>query len=177
MSTPDYVRFREEAAAKCTARIKRKVLKKHARNARAEHLVICCLEPVKKKTKRKPLTELYVKGHFTEDGEEWHHELQRHCDEVCTDQEETREVQENRIEYFKKKGDQQFTVEGRTAEITVDLVLQARAKMSDNKVNGPDDAMVSEVIKNLPLENFTLSRSVFKNASWARWKLQIRGRS
>ena len=39
----------------------------------------------------------------------------------------------------KKKGDQQFTVEGRTLEITVDFVLQARAKMSDNKVNGPDD--------------------------------------
>ena len=39
------------------------------------------------------------------------------------------------------KGDQQFTVEGRNAEeITVDLVLQARAKMSDNKVNGLDDA-------------------------------------
>ena len=32
-----------------------------------------------------------------------------------------------------RKGDLQFTVERRTAEITVDLVLQARAKMSDNK--------------------------------------------
>ena len=33
---------------------------------------------------------------------------------------------------------------GRTAEITVDLVLQVRAKLSDNKVNGPDDG------KNVP---------------------------
>ena len=65
--------------------------------------------------------------------------------EVYTDQEETKEVQENRIEHFKKIGDQQFTVDGRIAESTVDLVL--RAKMSDNKVNGPEDAVVSEMIK------------------------------
>ena len=37
----------------------------------------------------------------------------------------------------KKKGDQQFTDDGRGAETTVDLVLQeARAMMSGNKVNG-----------------------------------------
>ena len=52
---------------------------------RAEHLVKCCLEPEKKKTKRKPLTDLHVKGHFTEDSEEWQQELQRHCEEVYTD--------------------------------------------------------------------------------------------
>ena len=50
-----------------------------------------------------------------------------------TDKEETNETQEDRIEFLKKKGDRHFTVEGRTAEIKVDLVLQARAKMSDNK--------------------------------------------
>ena len=99
-----------------------------------------------------------MRGNFTEDREEWQQELQRHCEEVYTDLEETREVQENRIEYFKKKGDQQFTVDGLNAEITVDLVLQATAKLGD-KVNGPDDAIVSEMIKNLSLENFTLSRS------------------
>ena len=64
-------------------------------------------------------------------------ELQRHCKEVYVDQEETQDAQEGRIEYFKKKGNQQITEEGRNAEITIDLVLQARAKMSDNKVNGP----------------------------------------
>ena len=77
-------------------------------------------------------------------------ELQRHCEEVHTDLQETKEVQENRIDYFKKKGYQQFTMDGRNAEITVDLVLQARAKMSDNKVNGPEDAVVSWMIKQLP---------------------------
>ena len=66
--------------------------------------------------------------------------------------EETKEEQERRIEYFKKKGNQQFTEDGRNAAITVDLVLQAKAKLSDNKVNGPEDTIVSEMIKKLPLE-------------------------
>ena len=84
MSTPENVRLREEAAERCTAKIKRKVLKKQARKVRAEHLVRCSLEPGKK-TNRKPLTELYVKGHFTEDGDEWRKELLRPCEEVYTD--------------------------------------------------------------------------------------------
>ena len=94
----------------------------------------CSLESGKKKCKSKPLTELFVKGQFTEDREEWQKQLQRHCEEVCTDLEETKEVQECRIQYFKKKGNQQFTEEGRKAEITVELVLQARDNLSDNKV-------------------------------------------
>ena len=52
----------------------------------------------------------------------------RHFEEVCMDPEETKEVQERRIEYFRRKGDQQFTKNGRGLEITNDLVLQARAK-------------------------------------------------
>ena len=71
---------------------------------------------------------------------------------MCTDPEETKEVQEKRIEYLNKKGDRRFTDDGRGAEITVDLVLQARAEMSENKVNGPEDAVVNEMIKQLPLE-------------------------
>ena len=45
------------------------------------------------------LTLLYVDGHFSEDREEWQKKLQRHCEEVYTDQEETKAVQEknNRI--------------------------------------------------------------------------------
>ena len=57
-----------------------------------------------------------------------------------------------KIEHFKKKGDQQFKDDGRKAEMTFDLILQARAQMSDNKVNGPEDKVVSEMIKQLPLE-------------------------
>ena len=40
MSTED-VTVREEAGARCTKRIKRKVLKKMARKARTAHLVNC----------------------------------------------------------------------------------------------------------------------------------------
>ena len=68
---------REETAARCTTKIKRRLLRRQARKARAEHLVRCSLEPGKKKEKRKPLTELYVKGFFTEEREEWQEELHK----------------------------------------------------------------------------------------------------
>ena len=73
--------------------IKRSVLKKQARKARAEP----------------GNTELCVEGNFTEDREEWQKELQRHCEEVYTDLEETKEVQENRIDCSKKTCDQLFS--------------------------------------------------------------------
>ena len=76
--------------------------------------------------------------------------------------EEPREVQDKRIEYFKKNGDQKFTDEGRKAEITVDLVLQSRARMSENKVNGPDDAKVSDMIKQLPLKKVYIVTRCFQ---------------
>ena len=157
MSIPENVRLREEAAARCTTKIQRRVLE--ARGVRAEHLVKCSLEPVMKKAKNQPLTDLYVKDHFTEDREEWQKALQRHCEEANTDLEEIKDVQEKRIEYFWKKGNQQFTEDGRNAEITVDLVLQARTRLSDNKVNGPEDAIVSEMITRLSMEKIhTIAR-------------------
>ena len=77
MSTPENVRLRAEAAARCTAKIKRIVLRRQARKAGAERLVKCSLEPGKEKAKNKPLTELHVKGHFTKDREECQKKLQR----------------------------------------------------------------------------------------------------
>ena len=78
--------------------------------------------------------------------------------------EETKQEQEHRIEYlWKKERNQQFTEDGRNAEITVDQVLQARAKVSENKVNGPEDAIVSEMIKRLPMEKiYTITGCVQK---------------
>ena len=111
--------------------------------------------------KRKPLTELYVKGHFTEDRAEWQEELQRHCDAVYTDVEETNEVQEKN-EYFREQGNLQFTEDGRNAEITVDLVLQAIARLSENKVNGPEDAIVSVMIKRLPMDKIYIKTKCFQ---------------
>ena len=48
---------------------------------------------------------------------------------------------------LKVKGDPRLTDDWRGAGITIDLVMQARAKMSENQVNGPEDAVVSEMIK------------------------------
>ena len=87
--------------------------------------------------------------------------------------EETREVQEGRIECFKRKGDHHFTKNGRGTEITIDLVLQAGAKMSENKVNGPEDAVVSEMIKQMPQEKIYIAQSVSRNVSWERWRHQV----
>ena len=83
--TPEKVKEREGAAARCTQAIKKKVLRNQAMKARADHAV-------KEILKRKPLTELYVNGKFMEDRKEWKKELQRHCDEVFVDLDETREV-------------------------------------------------------------------------------------
>ena len=76
--------------------------------------------------------------------------------------EETKEVQEKRIEYFRKKGNLHFTEDGRNAEITVDMVLQARARLSENKVNGPEDAILSEMIKRLPTEKIYIITMCFQ---------------
>ena len=95
---------------------------------------------------------------------------------MYTDKEETNEIQEDRIEYFWKEGNQQFTEEGRNAEITVDLVLQARAKLSKNEVNGPEDAIVSEMIKKLPMEKIHTFARCFQERFMARWNLKARGR-
>ena len=75
---------------------------------------------------------------------------------------------------FQDEMSQQFT-EQREA-ISIDLIWQARTNMSDNKVNGLEDVVVSEVIKRLPWEKiYTITRA-FKNFSRARWKLEADGR-
>ena len=53
--------------------------------------------------KRKPLKELHVGGVFTEDRGIWTRELQRHCEEVDEDVDETNKKQENRTEDDKIK--------------------------------------------------------------------------
>ena len=124
-----------------------KKLTKQEMKARAGHPVQCSVMPGRRRINIKPLSELYVNGQFTEDREDCQKTLQRLCEEVFTDHDETRSEKKRRIEYFKRKGDQHFTDDGRRAEIAVDLVPQARAKTSENKVHEPEDAVVSEMIK------------------------------
>ena len=54
-------------------------------------------------------------------------------------------MEKKRIESFSEERKSAISwKDGRNAEITVDLVLhQARARLSDNKVNGPEDDVSS----------------------------------
>ena len=65
-----------------------------------------------------------------------------------------------------KDGDRHFTEQGRVAEMTIDLVSKARAKLSEHKVNGPEGSLVSEMIKQLPQEKNTRSQDAFKIGLW-----------
>ena len=154
MRTPENVKLREEATARCTAKIKRRVLRRLVRKARAEHLVRCSLVPVKKKAKRKPLTEL---PKTDQNGKRSFKDTVKRCTPTWKKPKKNRKTESN----LWKKGNQQFTEDGRNAEITVDLVLQARAKPSENKVNGIEDAIVSEMIKRLPMEKILHYHEMF----------------
>ena len=98
---------------------------------------------------RKTLKELYVDGRFTEDRAVRKEELQWHCEEVCDDQEETTEKPKGRISQNKSQCDNQFAKERRIAEIIFDLLLRARTRMAEGKVNGPEDSVVTKTIKEL----------------------------
>ena len=145
----------EGAAARSLRPVERRVLRTRARKGRAERLVKCSLRRAKEKVTRKPLKELHIKGEFSENSEDWKKELGRHGGEVCVDPEETIEEQKQMIEWYKTKGDEHLTQQGSVAEISVDLVLQAKALLSDNQADGPEDSVVSEMIKQLPLEKCT----------------------
>ena len=71
---------------------------------------------------------------------------------MYTDPDETKEVQEKRIEYFKKK----VTDSSRATE------EELRLRLFENKVNGPEDAVVSEMIKQLPLEKIYIITRCFQ---------------
>ena len=119
---------------------------------------------------------------FTEERKDWGKELPRHCYEVNVHPEDTKEEQEMRILKYQKEGNKQFTEDGRVAEITSDLILQARAKMSKDKVNGPEDSAVSEMIKQLPQEKYEIVKCFFQQrfmglqeapSSWKMVKLVL----
>ena len=85
---------------------------------------------------------------------------------LCTDQDDIGEPNEMRKQKKHRKAELNISRKRkensnlqRKGAITVDLVLQARAKLSDNKVNGHEDAIVSEMIEKLPLDKIcTIAR-------------------
>ena len=72
-------------------------------------------------------------GRFTEDRAVWRDELQRHCEDLCDNQEKTAETQRERIMTFKAEGDKHFTEDGRIAESTLDLVLPSQGQDGGRK--------------------------------------------
>ena len=95
-----------------------------------------------------------MNGEFSENREDWRKELERHCGELYVVGGDDRGADaEDRMVHRKKV--EHFTEQGRVAEISVDLELQAKTLLSDNKVSGPEDSVVSEMIKQLPLEKIT----------------------
>ena len=100
-----------------------------------------------------------------------------HCAEVYVDPEKTIEARENKIMKYNEE-DRHFTEEGRVAEITIDMVLLAGAKVSQNKVNGPEDAMVSETIKQFLQEKmYEITRCFQDRFVGLGWKMTpVRGR-
>ena len=160
--TLEEVTVKEGAPARSARPIDRNVLRKQARKARADHVVKCSLLP-RKIPKGKPLTELYVNDSFTQDRDAWKKELQRRGAEVYVDPEETSEEQAKRIAKYKKDCNRQFTEDGRVAEITVELVLQARARMLENMAMGQKMPIVSEMIQQLPQENIYAITRCFRD--------------
>ena len=77
-------------------------------------------------------------GSLSEDRAVWKTEPQRHCKEVYVDVEESAEKQKERIMQFRADRFWHCADDGRIADITVDLVLRARARMAEEKVHGPE---------------------------------------
>ena len=87
--------------------------------------------------------------------------------------------------FFQLIGNLHFTDEGKRTEITIDLVLQTRTMMSENKVNGFADVVVSEMIKQLLQEKIYVITKCFQErfmcrmeapSSWKIVKLFLRKR-
>ena len=112
-STPENVKLREEAAARCTKKIRRRMHKTQARKARAEHQVKCV------ESHCQNCTSTGISQRTGKSGKE----SCRGTVKKCTLTRRRREKYKKTGLKTSKKGDQQFTMEERDAEITVDLVL------------------------------------------------------
>ena len=76
---------------------------------------------------------------------------QKNCEKKCTNLVEIKNRKHNGI-FREKKEIRNLQEEYRTRKSRFTLVLQVGAKLRDNKVNGPEDAIVSEMIKKLSME-------------------------
>ena len=109
----------------------------------------------------------------------WKEELQKHCEEIFVDKEETTEKQKERIMQFKAEGDRQFTKDWRFAGISIDRVHRARARMVEEKGKGQRTRRLSRCRDDQGAPSRTYLRNYevfFRPASWARKRLSVPGR-
>ena len=106
------------------------------------------------------MKRLWINGRASEDREEWMEEVKAHCERCYDDKDETSQMQEERIQEQRHRGDCLEAGTGQKVQITVDRVLRARPKMMKNKANGPSDCWLAEMSQELPME------SVYEIASW-----------
>ena len=81
------------------------------------------------------------------DGEEWTEEVTALCERCHNDKDETSEVQAERIQEQRRRGDSLVAWRRRKVKITVDRVRQARGEMMKNKANSPSDCLVTEMFR------------------------------
>ena len=109
---------------------------------------------------RPVVTELWINGRASEDRDEWTVEVRAHCEKCYDGKTETSEVQDERIRQQSSRGDSLVVLQGRQMQIAVDRVLRARGKIMKNKVNGPADCLVTEMLQCVPTE------TVYEVAHW-----------
>ena len=74
------------------------------------------------------------------------------CERCFGDEEEPTQVQEVRRHEQRERGNRRERWKGERVEVTVDKVLRFQAKMMKNQTNGPGDCLVSEMVRELPME-------------------------
>ena len=107
---------------------------------------------MKKNTKSKPLTELYVKELLPKTVRNDKQNFKGTVKRYTLTWRKQKMFRNAELNISRRKEISNLLRKVATQKITVDLVLQARAKLSDNKANGPEDVIVCEMIKKSPVE-------------------------
>ena len=94
--------------------------------------------------------------------------MKGHCAKIYDDPEEDSGTLEWRIRTFWKETDKK-----KEEEITVDLVFRARGNMQPDNANCPEDIIVTEMLKELPIE--TALRDHKMVPTHVPWRVRLSG--
>ena len=110
---PEEIRQMASNAAKCRDPVRRRHLRKIALKSRREFEAEKAVLPRGKVINRPVITNLWVNGRASEDGDEWTEEVGAHCERCYDDKEETSEVQAEKIPSQRRRRDHCVAPEGR----------------------------------------------------------------